>query len=100
MTNPYSFYKKKVWDQLPAEDRIEDDAFPMPSIYRDSPEMRREFARVYNSIRLTDNRIGELLKRLEEDRLMDSTIIFFYEDHGEGMQDRKSVVWGQRVSDE
>lgn len=85
MTNPYKFYKENVWDQLLPEDRIADEAFPMPPIYRDSPEMRREFARVYNAIKLTDNRIGELLKKLEEDGLMDSTIIFFYADHGQGM---------------
>lgn len=46
--------------------------------------MRRQFARVYNSIKLTDNKIGELLARLEKDKLKDNTIIFFYADHGEG----------------
>ncbi|NGM63093.1 sulfatase [Sphingobacterium sp. SGG-5] len=99
MSMSYRFYKKNVWDQLPDSDRIADDAFPMPPIYRDSPEMRREFARVYNSIKLTDNRIGELLKRLEADKLMDSTIIFFYADHGEGMPRGKTngIGLGYRV---
>jgi arylsulfatase A-like enzyme len=84
MTNTFEWYRENVWEQLPVEDRIDDTGFDMPPFYRDSPEMRKQFARVYNSIKLTDNKIGELLERLEKDNLRDSTIIFFYADHGEG----------------
>jgi hypothetical protein len=71
----------------------------MPPIYRESVEMRKQFARVYNSIKLTDNRIGELLARLEKDKLRDSTIIFFYADHGEGEPRGKTdgIDYGYRV---
>lgn len=84
MTNPYSWYREHVLDKLPEQERIGDNDFAMPPIYHDSPAMRRQLARVYNSLRLTDNEIGALLKRLDEDHLRDSTIIFFYADHGEG----------------
>jgi len=84
MTNKYEWYKANVLDKLPVEERIGEDAFDMPPFYRDSPEMRKQFARVYNSIKLTDNKIGDLLERLKKDNLRDSTIIFFYADHGEG----------------
>jgi len=54
---------------------------------------------VYNSIKLTDNKIGELLARLEKDNLKDSTIIFFFADHGEGMPRGKTngINFGYRV---
>ncbi|MCY1721287.1 sulfatase [Prolixibacteraceae bacterium Z1-6] len=99
MTNSYSWYLKNVWEQLPTGDRIGEDAFEMPPIYRDSPEMRKHFARVYNSIKLTDNRIGELLEKLDKDNLRDSTIIFFYADHGEGEPRGKTngINYGYRV---
>ena len=84
MTNTYEWYLENVWEKLPAGDRIGEDAFDMPPFYSDSPEMRKQFARVYNSIKLTDNKIRVLLDRLEKDHLRDSTIIFFYADHGEG----------------
>ncbi len=84
MTNTYEWYLENVWEKLPVDDRIGEEAFDMPPFYRDSPEMRKQFARVYNSIKLTDNEIGKLLDRLEKDHLRDSTIIFFYADHGEG----------------
>lgn len=84
MTNPYSWYVKNVLNKLPEDERIGDKDFRMPPFYRDSPGMRKQFARVYNSLKLTDNEIGALLKRLDDDHLRDSTIIFFYADHGEG----------------
>jgi arylsulfatase A-like enzyme len=84
MTQPYSWYQKNVLEKLPARERIDEKEFKMPPFYLDSPAMRKQFARVYNSIKLTDNEIGDLLKRLDEDHLRDSTIIFFYADHGEG----------------
>lgn len=84
MTQSYDWYLKNVFNELPDKDRIGDNEFEMPPFYNDNPEMRKQFARVYNSIKLTDNRIGELLNRLHTDHLKDSTIIFFYADHGEG----------------
>lgn len=99
MTETYDWYLENVFHQLPPEQRIGDEDFPMPPFYRDSREMRKQFARVYNSIKLTDNRIGELLAKLEEDNLRDSTIIFFFADHGEGMPRGKTngINYGYRV---
>lgn len=99
MTNSYDWYVKNVWEQLPSNDRISDDEFEMPPFYNDTPEMRKQFARVYNSIKLTDNRIGELLDKLDKDHLRDSTIIFFYADHGEGIPRGKTngINLGYRV---
>jgi len=99
MTESYSWYQKNVFEKLPEKDRIGDTEFEMPPFYNNSPEMRRQFARVYNSIKLTDNKIGELLARLEKDHLKDSTIIFFYGDHGEGIPRGKTngINLGYRV---
>ncbi len=84
MTEPYSWYQKNVLEKLPANERIGDNDYKMPPFYNDSPAMRKQFARVYNSLKLTDSEIGALLKKLDDDHLRDSTIIFFYADHGEG----------------
>ena len=99
MTNPFSWYENKVLSNLSEEERIGDNEFEMPPFYKDSPEMRKQMARVYNSLKLTDNKIGKLLKRLEADNLRDSTIIFFYADHGEGIPRGKTngINLGYRV---
>lgn len=99
MTMPFDWYVKNVLKKLPIPDRIADEAFEMPPFYNDSPEMRKQFARVYNSIKLTDNKIGDLLQKLDDDNLRDSTIIFFYADHGEGEPRGKTngINFGYRV---
>lgn len=90
MTSSYEKYTKDVLNELPADQQINDTDFPMPPFMRDSPEMRKQFARVYNSLKLTDNKIGDLLRHLEDDGLMDSTIIFLFSDHGEGIPKGKT----------
>lgn len=99
MSMSFDWYIKNVWNYLPKEDRIADDAFEMPPFYKDTPEMRKQFARVYNSIKLTDNRIGELLEKLKKDNLKENTIIFFFADHGEGIPRAKTngINLGYRV---
>lgn len=99
MTNPYPWYVKNVLNKLSPEERIGENEFELPPFYNDTPEMRKQFARVYNSIKLTDNRIGEILQKLEDDNLRDSTIIFFFADHGEGEPRGKTngINFGYRV---
>lgn len=99
MTQSYTWYRKNVLDKLSKDERIGDNKFEMPPFFKDSPEMRKQFARVYNSIKLTDNEIGDLLKRLDADNLRDSTIIFCYADHGEGIPRGKTngIDLGYRV---
>lgn len=99
MTWPYERYEKAVLSHLSKGEIIPDDAFEMPPFYHNSPEMRKQMARVYNSLELTDKQIGELLARLKKDHLTDSTIIIFYGDHGEGIPRGKTngIDFGFRV---
>ncbi|WP_026776093.1 sulfatase [Polaribacter sp. Hel_I_88] len=99
MSMPFDWYEKSVLNYLSEEERIGNNDFEMPPYFKDSPEMRKQFARVYNSIKLTDKRIGDLLQKLEKDNLLENTIIFFYADHGEGIPRAKTngINLGYRV---
>jgi arylsulfatase A-like enzyme len=99
MTTPYQTYVKQVLNELTPNEIIGDNAFQLPPFFHDTPEIRKEFARVYNSIKLTDKKIGELINKLQQDHLMDSTIIFCYADHGEGIPRAKTngINLGYRV---
>jgi len=99
MTERYTWYEEHVLSLIEKNERIGDNDFEIPPFYNNSPEMRKQFARVYNSIKLTDNKIGELLLQLEKDHLRDSTIIFFFADHGEGIPRGKTngINLGYRV---
>ncbi len=67
---------KQVSD--PAEVRV-------PAYHPDVPEVRRDWAQYYDNIRTMDTWAGEKLKELEAAGLAESTIVFFYGDHGSGM---------------
>jgi len=99
MTNPWEVYKNQVLDQLGEAERIDPAEVTMPPFLRDTPEMRREHSRIYNGLHLTDKKIDTLLTALKADGLMDSTIIFFFADHGEAMPRGKSnsIGLGYRV---
>ncbi|WP_456102240.1 sulfatase family protein [Phocaeicola plebeius] len=95
MTNPWDYYERQILAHLDVGKQIAETApFEMPAFYRDSPEMRKHVSRVYNAISLTDQAFGEILADLEKDGLRDSTIIFCFSDHGEGIPRGKGSASG------
>ncbi|MFP4192257.1 MAG: sulfatase-like hydrolase/transferase [Candidatus Hydrogenedentota bacterium] len=65
------------------------DEAPLPPYYPDTPEVRRDWAQYYHSITQMDEWFGEKLAELEDEGLMEDTIVFFYGDHGSGMPRHK-----------
>ncbi|MFO0429128.1 MAG: sulfatase-like hydrolase/transferase [Planctomyces sp.] len=57
----------------------------VPPLYPDTPEIRSAIARLYDTVRLMDRQVGEILQQLKEDGLYESTVIFFWSDHGDGL---------------
>jgi arylsulfatase A-like enzyme len=94
MTNPWNWYVEHRLNRLEEKDRTRPDEIEVPPIFRDSKEMRRNLSRVYNSINLTDIEVGMLLDSLQRHGLMESTIIFFYGDHGEAIPRGKASSIG------
>ncbi len=99
MTFSYKKYEDLVLKYLPANEQISPDTIPLPPFYRDSPEMRKQHARIFNSLKLTDNHMKELLDRLQKEGLLENTIIFCFADHGEAMLRGKTngIGLGYRV---
>lgn len=85
MTNPWSQYEELVLGNLSKDQIIPYGDLMMPEYYRNSPAMQKNISRVYNSIQLMDKEFGEWLDRLERDGLKDSTIVFCFSDHGQGI---------------
>jgi arylsulfatase A-like enzyme len=99
MTKPRAWFEKNVLARLPAGAATRPGDVELPPFYRDTPEMRRHFSRVCDSINLLDLQIGRILDRLDADGLAASTIIFAFADHGEGIPRAKtaSLALGCRV---
>lgn len=50
--------------------------------YPDVPVIRREYAHHYDTIRQTDDEVGEIISALKADGLLENTVVFFWTDHG------------------
>ncbi|MEM7309149.1 MAG: sulfatase [Planctomycetota bacterium] len=58
---------------------------PVPPLYPDTPAVRDALARTYNNIAAMDRWVGERLAELDEAGLANSTVVFFFSDHGVGL---------------
>jgi arylsulfatase A-like enzyme len=54
----------------------------IPPYQPDTPEMRADWARYYNHLRLMDQQIAAKLNELEKAGLAEDTIVFYYSDNG------------------
>jgi uncharacterized sulfatase len=57
----------------------------LPKYYPDSPVIQRDWARYHDLITAMDKQVAAILAQLDEDGLADSTIVFFWGDHGRGL---------------
>ncbi|MEZ4829296.1 MAG: sulfatase [Bacteroidia bacterium] len=76
-------HESRIW--VKAEDSLwvdENLDVPVPPYLPDNEIGRRDIRRVYSNIKEMDAQVGAIIRQLEEDNLLDSTIIFWYADHG------------------
>jgi arylsulfatase A-like enzyme len=86
-----SFFKKTA--RLATGQRHDPATAPIPPFHPDTPEVRQDWARYHDLITAMDYQAGDVLKQLEEDGLVENTIVFFFSDHGAGMPGCKKWVW-------
>jgi choline-sulfatase len=89
--NPYDPPKRYLeMEELRDTAPIEDRGRPLSAETR---ERINRLARSYRgAVRLLDDQIGMILKTLEEENLLEKTIIFFTSDHGEMLGDHGSML--------
>lgn len=61
---------------------IDENKVELPPYYPDHPIARRDWANYLECVQVLDKKVGSVLKRLEDDGLVDDTIVFFFGDHG------------------
>ncbi|MDX2432285.1 MAG: sulfatase [Bacteroides sp.] len=69
-----------AWEQEPWI--IHPDSVIVPPYYPDTPLVRRDIARMHSNNTIMDREVGEIIAQLEEDGILENTIIIFYADHG------------------
>ena len=93
-------HESRIWRK--AEDSLWVDPqlkIPVPPYLPDNEVGQRDVRRMYSNIREMDHQIGQVIKQLEEDGLLDSTIIVWYTDHGGPLPRQKRLLYdsGTRV---
>jgi len=93
-------HESSIHKSIPAEQlRHDPEKVPLPPYHPDTKEMRHDWAQYYDKIEDLDTQVGKLLDELEKNGLADSTIVFYYGDHGGVLARSKRYVYetGTRV---
>lgn len=70
-----------------------DTKFHIPPYLPDNKVTQRDMWKLYNNIAEMDRQVGAVLKQLEDDGLLENTIIFFYGDHGGPLPREKRLIY-------
>jgi arylsulfatase A-like enzyme len=92
-------HESQVWERARLPLRVDPARVKLPPYYPDTKTVRQDVARHFSNVRDLDDWVGEKLRELEAAGLLDSTIIFFWSDHGDGLPFFKREVYdrGLRV---
>ncbi|MEM6345491.1 MAG: sulfatase [Bacteroidota bacterium] len=86
-------HESRIW--VKAQDSLwidADLAVPIPPYLPDTEIAKRDVRRMYSNIKEMDHRVGEILAELEEDGLLENTVIFWYSDHGGPLPRQKRLM--------
>lgn len=90
-------HESQVWEDSPSrrgKPLVTDPAsVEVPPYYPDTPAVRADLARHYDNIADLDAWVANLLRQLEEDGLLENTIVFFWTDHGDGLPRGKRALY-------
>ena len=78
-------HESQVWMRKNHPMHVDPSKVKLPPLYPDTDTVRRDVARFLSNVADLDSLVGGLLHQLEEDQLMENTIIFFWSDHGDGL---------------
>ena len=91
-------HESQVWRQRDNPLLLANDAkVPIPPYLPETDIAVRDIRRVYSNIIAMDREIGKLLSQLEEDDLVDDTVIFFYSDHGGPLPRQKRSLYDSGI---
>jgi arylsulfatase A-like enzyme len=78
-------HEAKLWERENQPLLVDPAKVIVPPYYPDVPEVRHGIARQLSNVMIMDQQAGEIISQLKKDGLYESTIIFFYTDHGDAL---------------
>ena len=87
-------HESQVWVQAENPLRVPEGLeVPIPPYLPDTAVAQRDVRQVYSNIVAMDEQVGQILEELEQDGLLESTVIFWYSDHGGPLPRQKRLLY-------
>ncbi|RAJ10229.1 sulfatase family protein [Arenibacter echinorum] len=87
-------HESQIWAKAKDSLWVEEDLdVPVPPYLPDNEVGRTDIRRMYSNIKEMDHQVGEILAQLEEDGLLENTIIFWFSDHGGPLPRQKRLLY-------
>lgn len=87
-------HESQVWARADQPLLVADDLeVPVPPYLPDTEIAKQDIRQVYSNVVAMDRQVGEILDQLEADGLLESTIIFWYSDHGGPLPRQKRLLY-------
>jgi len=90
-------HESQIWSRAGDTLITDPNKVVVPPYYPDNPVIRGDIARHYDNIALMDAQVNNILEQLKADGLEDSTIIFFFSDHGDGLPRAKRWIYDSGI---
>ena len=93
-------HESQIWVQAKNPLRVPYDLdVPIPPYLPDTEVAKKDVRQVYSNIVAMDEQVGKILDELEHDGLLQSTVIFWFSDHGGPLPRQKRLLYdsGLRV---
>ncbi len=65
----------------------------LPPYLPDHPAIIEEYATHLDAIQITDEKVGDIIKKLRDNNILENTIVFFFSDHGMRMTRNKQFLY-------
>ncbi|MGB0441605.1 MAG: sulfatase family protein [Pseudohongiellaceae bacterium] len=87
-------HESQIWVQAENPLRVPEDLeVPIPPYLPDTAVAQRDVRQVYSNIVAMDEQVGQILEELQQDGLLESTVIFWYSDHGGPLPRQKRLLY-------
>jgi len=87
-------HESQIWAKAKDSLWVDKDLdVPVPPYLPDNEIGRTDVRRMYSNVKEMDHQVGEILAQLEEDGLLEHTIIFWYTDHGGPLPRQKRLLY-------
>lgn len=91
-------HESQIWARAKDSLWVEEDLdVNVPPYLPDTEIGRQDVRQMYSNIKRMDAQVGDILDELEEDGLLENTVIFWYSDHGGPLPRQKRLLYDSGI---